>query len=339
MTVAIYLGDINTRARGLRTHLLKPADLGRLAYARSLFALQRDLAALGAVPADTPVTPAGLERAVRRRAAALMAILGRWCADERQPILSVILDDEDRRSIESILRGAEQGASSETRLSGLVPTTHLSERALGVLAAQPTMADVVRMLVLWNHPFGAPLIDAVSGARPSLFRLEVALQRAFAGRALASASKAGSHLVDYARQVIDVMNAWSVLLHFPERDPAIVDLTFVEGGAFIDRTVFEKLLSLDDFDDVRAQLARAFRESGLSSAFAGELGDMANLETAVLRAQIEEQRQAARTNPESTAPLIGFALAVRAEQVNLRRIIWGISLETPAALLEAEMVA
>jgi vacuolar-type H+-ATPase subunit C/Vma6 len=337
--VAIYLGDINTRARGLRTRLLKPLDLGRLAHARSLFGLQREFGALGLAPADTPATSAGLERAVRQRAAGLMAILGRWCADERQAILAVILDDEDRRSILSILRGAEQGTASDTRLSGLVPTMHLSERALGVLAAQPTMADVVRMLVLWNHPFGTPLVDAVSGARPSLFEVEVALQRAFAGRALLSARKAGRHLVDYARQLVDVMNAWSALLHFPERDPAIVDLTFVEGGAFIDREAFRELLALASFDEVREQLGRLLRGSSLAKVFTDEPKEVASLETAVLRAQLEEQNHAARMDPEGTAPLISFALGLRAEALNLRRIIWGVALEAPAALLEAEVVA
>jgi vacuolar-type H+-ATPase subunit C/Vma6 len=44
-------------------------------------------------------------------------------------------------------------------------------------------------------------------------------------------------------------------------------------------------------------------------------------------------------NPEGTAPLIGFALSLRAEVLDLRRIIWGVSLEAPGALLEAEMVS
>lgn len=336
--MTVYLGDINARARGLRTRLLTTDDLRRLAHARSLFALQRELAALGCIPTDTPSTAAGLGRAIRRRAAELMAIVGRWCADERRPILAIVLDDEDRRSIQSVLRGAEQGAPSDARLEGLVPTIHLSERAIRVLASQPTIADVVRMLVLWNHPFGVPLVDSVSGARPSLFEVEVALQRAFAARALASARKAGRHLVAYARQVVDVMNAWSALLHFPERDPAIVDLTFIEGGAAIDREAFGQLLTVGDFDEVRTRLVSVFRATALQGAFAQGPGEVATLEAAVLRAQIEEQGRAARMNPESPAPLIRFALGLRAEVIDLRRIIWGVSLETPGALLEADLV-
>jgi vacuolar-type H+-ATPase subunit C/Vma6 len=336
--VAIYLGDINTRARGLRTRLLRSQDLDRLAHARSLFVVHRELSALGVIPREAAVTPAGLEQAIRRRAAELMGILGRWCADDRLPVFAVVLEDEDRRSIQSILRGAEQGASSEARLSGLIPTTSLPERALTTLAAQPTMADVVRMLVLWSHPLGRPLVAAAGGSRPSLFEVEVELQRAFASRALADARKAGPHLVEYVRQVVDVMNAWSALLHFPERDSAIVDLAFVEGGTWIDKDVFAGLISLPSLEDVYRGLGRALRESPLSAAFVGDLTELATLETAVLRAQVSEQRRAARANPESAAPFMSFALELRAEVLNLRRIIWGVALGAPAGLLEAEMV-
>ena len=63
------------------------------------------------------------------------------------------------------------------------------------------------------------------------------------------------------------------------------------------------------------------------------------LETEVLRAQIAEQSRAARIMPEGAAPLISYTLELRAELLDLRRIIWGISLEAPGPLLEAGMVA
>ncbi len=223
-------------------------------------------------------------------------------------------------------------------MSGLVPTPHLSERALRVLASQPTTTDIVRMLVLWGHPFGLPLMKAVGAPKPSLLELEVALQRAFAARALASARKADAHLLAYARQVIDVMNAWSALLHFPERDPTIVDLVFVEGGRWIDRDAFSQLMSLERLEDARRAIADRFRDSAIGGAFGENERDLAELEAAVLRAQIVEQSRAARIAPDSSATLIRFALQVRAEVLNLRRVIWGVALHAPAVLLEATMV-
>jgi vacuolar-type H+-ATPase subunit F/Vma7 len=184
-----------------------------------------------------------LEKAVRRHAADQMGILDRWCMDDRRAALAVILEDEDRRSIQTILRGAQQGTAAEVRMAGLIPTTSLPERALLTLAGQPTPTDVIRMLALWNHPLGVPLVAAASGPHPSLFEIEVELQRAFARRASARAHQGGSQLVEYVEQVVDVMNTWSALLHFVERDPAIVDMTFVEGGRWITRDVFHKLMT------------------------------------------------------------------------------------------------
>jgi vacuolar-type H+-ATPase subunit C/Vma6 len=336
--MTIYLGDLNARARGLQTRLLSPSDRRRLAHAKSLFGLRRELGSLGLVRAEGPLTPGGLERELRQRAATSMTILGRWCTDERRSVVAVVLEDEDRRSLLSLIRGAERGVSSDARMSGLVPTPQLSERALRLLAAQPTMADVVRVLALWDHPYAPALIPAVTKPKPSLFEVEVSLLRAFAARALSDAARGGAHLLEYARQTIDVANAWSVLLHFSERDAELVDLVFVPGGRFIDRDAFSALLALDEVEEVRKALGKTFRASALGAAFTDTETDLSMLESEVLRAQIAEQRRAARVAPESAAPLIRFALELRAELLDLQRIIWGVSLEAPAALLEARML-
>jgi vacuolar-type H+-ATPase subunit C/Vma6 len=336
--MARYFGDINTRARGLRTHLLRPQDFERLAHAGTLTALHRELSARGFTRSDAPATPASLEREVRRRAAERMAVLARWATDGRDAVLAVILEDEDRRSIQAVVRGAAQGAASETRMSGLVPTSQLSERALRILATQPTPADVVRMLVLWDHPFGPPLASTVAEPHPSLLHVEMALQRAFAKRALDSAPRGGSHLVDYVRQIIDVMNAWSALLHLPERTSELVDLVFVEGGRWLTRETFGELFELESPAAVQRRLAWELRASPLADAFTAEVDNVTELDAAVMRAQIAWQHRCMRLDPASAAPVIAFALELRAEVLNLRRILWGIGLAAPPALIQAELV-
>jgi vacuolar-type H+-ATPase subunit C/Vma6 len=333
-----YLGDINARARGLRTHLLPTADLERLARAASLTALQRGLADLGYTPAEGPATAVSLERGVRRHAATQMAVLARWCGDDRRATLAVVFEDEDRRSIQAILRGAARGAGSEARMTGLVPTTNLPERALRTLCEQPTPTDVVRMLVLWTHPFGPALARAASTPHPSLFEMEVELQRVFARRAAAHAHQGGPQLVEYVEQLVDLMNAWSALLHFVERDRAIVEMTFVEGGRWLTRDVFVGLMGLETPTQVEKQLAWVMRRSPLGHAFRSEIEDLAALESAALRAQVVWQNRAVRVDPSGAAPVLGFAIELRAEVLNLTRIIWGVALAAPAALIEAELV-
>ena len=336
--MARYLGDINARARGLRTHLLPSSELERLARVTSLPALHRELSSLGFVPSDAPATPASLEKSIRHHAASQMRVLDRWCGDRRRLALSVLFEDEDRRSIQSILRGAEQGVASEARMAGLVPTASLSERALFTLASQPTPADVVRMLLLWSHPFGSALVEAASRAHPSLFELEVALQRAFARRASTRAREGGAQLVEYVGQVIDLMNAWSALLHFAERDPKIVELTFVEGGQWLTRPVYERLMGVATLEDVEKELAWVLRNSALAPVFRQGLDEIADLESAALRAQIAWQNRSMRIDPSSAAPVIGFVIELRAQVLSLRRIIWGVALRAPAALIQGDMV-
>ena len=223
-------------------------------------------------------------------------------------------------------------------MAGLVPTGSLSERALLTLASQPTPADVVRMLLLWNHPFGPPLVEAASGAHPSLFEIEVALQRAFARRASSRAREGGAQLVEYVGQVVDLMNAWSALLHFVERDPRIVELTFIEGGHWLTRDVFENLMGVATREDVEKQLAWELRKSAFAPAFREGIDDVAELESAALRAQIDWQNRSMRIDPSSAAPVIGFAIELRAQVLSLRRIIWGVALRAPAALIQGDMV-
>lgn len=337
--MSMYLGDLNARARGLGTRLLSQEELSRLTRARSLFSLQREMRGLGLVGTEAPATPGALEAAIRGRAAHLMAILSRWCNDGRRPVFAVILEDEERRAIQMILRGADQGAAAEARMSGIVPTANLSERALGALAAQPTMADVVRMLVLWDHPFGRALIGVTAGARPSLFETEIELQRAFAERASLRARQGGPELVAYVEQLVDLTNLWTALLHFPERAPELAQVMFIEGGRAIDRPLFDDLCNAERLEHAQDLAARTFRGSPIGTALTGDARPLSSLESAVLEAQIAEQKRHARTRPQSAAPLIAFSLQLRAEVLNLRRIIWGVALEAPAPLVQSEMVA
>ncbi len=331
--MAAFFGDINARARGLRTHLLPPSTLDGLARAPSLLVLQRDLSALGFVRPDAPTTTATLEQAVRRHAAGQISLLSRWSAGPRQATLAVVFEDEDRRSIQAVVRGAQQAAPAEARLAGLVPTASLPERALQALAAQPTVEDVVHLLGWWQHPLAPPLLVPASKPHPSLFRIEVALHRAFASRATQAAKKADRHLAAYVMQVIDIMNAWSALLHFAEEDPAIVELTFIEGGSALPRNSFEQLMSLPLFDEVEEMLVRQFRGSPLSDAFRRGIDNLAELEFEILRAQIHEQNHAVRVDPGGTAPIIGYALELRAQVIMLRRIIWGVALRAPSSMI------
>ncbi|HSB53273.1 MAG TPA: V-type ATPase subunit, partial [Gemmatimonadales bacterium] len=198
--------DLNARSRGLSRHLLGRSTLERLARAPDLGALADELRHLGyPLPAEGKPDGAAIELAARRRVARQLAILARW-AGVRRPALAILFEDEDRRSIVALLRGAVQHAPPELRLSGLMPTSILPERALEELSRQPTPAAVASLLLAWDHPLSSALLPHTGDPEPDLLHLEILLHRAFAERAHAAAKREGRHgpLVHYVERLIDL---------------------------------------------------------------------------------------------------------------------------------------
>ena len=183
--------DLNARARGLGTHLLSGPQLNALAMAADIAALGEALRRLGYPLEEGAASPGALELALRRMAAGRLHILARWCGP-RVGVLAVWFEDEDRRSLRAMLRGAVQHAPADTRLAGLVPTPALPERALRELANQPTPAAVAALLTAWRNPYGSALLAAASVAQPDLFTLEILVNRTFAQRATRAARGGGS---------------------------------------------------------------------------------------------------------------------------------------------------
>lgn len=322
--------DLATRARGLATHLLTHADIAALAAAADLNALGDALRARGVPLAEGTPTADELELAVRRAAGARLWLLTRW-AGVRNPLLAVILDDEDRRSIRALVRGAVQRAAAELRLAGLVPTPTLPERALTELAGQPTPRAVAALLTAWGHAFGPPVLGATQTTQPDLLEIEQALNRSFAEHALCGARSAGSTvLLDHVRETIDLENACAALvLAGADRDSA-AKTAFVAGGRALPLAAF--LDAVAEGAGVARHLAGAFRGSELARALARWGADPARIEEELLRCRVAHLHALSRRDPAGPASVLEFALRLRAEVIELRRVIWGMALGAPAAV-------
>lgn len=326
---------LNARARGLRTHLLSRVALERMGQAPDLPAVADELRAAGfPLTEGDRFSPAALELAVRRRAGDLLATLSRW-AGPRADAAAVLYDDEDRLNLRAILRGAAEGADAALRLAGTVPTPALPERALEELARQPTPRAVAALLTTWRHPCGPALVAAIGAGHADLFRLEVVLSRHFAERALRLARS--GPLLEYVREVIDVENVLAALV-LAERPADVTPKdAFLKGGRLVGIGPFEEAVATGSAAGAAARLARAFGSAPLAGPLARSSGDGGVAETALLRARLAEQRRAARHDPLGPAPLLAFVLGLRAETADLRRLIWGLSLGAPRALLGAEL--
>lgn len=330
--------DVNARARGLSTRLFTRAQLESLARAPDPAALTEACRRLG-LPLPTEkdtATSAEQELAVRRWAAGALRILARW-AGARVAALAVIYEEEDRKSLRAIVRGALRGAGAEARLGGLVPTPSLPERALMELARQPTPAAVAALLLAWRNPYGPPLA-AATGTQPDPFALDLALDRAFATRALAAAQAAGTELATYVRGIVDLGNAVTALvLAVAGRDVVPKD-AFLSGGEHVTITAFEEAAALGEPGAAGMRLAKALAPSPVAEAFRHVPQDLTGLEDALLRIRIRELARQTRRSPLGPGPVLWFALRLHAQVVDLQRIIWGAALAVPRVALAAGLV-
>jgi len=316
--------DLNARARGLSTHLLGHAALLDLAAQPDMRALAAALASEGFQVGAGASTPEALELAVRRSGAERLRVLARWCG-RRASVLAVIFEDEDRRSLRAMLRGAVQHAPAEARLAGLLPTPQLPERALGELAAQPTPARVAALLAAWHNPYAPSLVPVAGAAEPDLLDLELAINRTFAARAT-SAARGTQLLRGFVAESIDVENAVTALVLAGRTTDLVPRETFLPGGARVSIVDFERAVERGNAADAGIMLAAAFAATGLARVFERAGADLATVETAALEARINALKHVVRVQPLGPAPVLLYALRLRAETMDLQRIIWSVAL-------------
>ena len=330
--------DVDARARGLASHLLSSAELQLLARAPDIPALEAELRRLGfPLAGDAALEPAELEVGVRRWAAAALATLARW-AGTRAAALAIIYEDADRKSLRAILRGALCGAPADTRLSGLIPTPTLPERALEELARQVSIPAIVTLLQVWSNPYGAALSAAARAAQPDPFAIDLALDRTFAIRALAAARRGGPDLVAFVRESLDLANAVTAILLAAAGKDIVPKDAFLPGGARVSIVTFEEAAAAGGPGLAGIRLARAFAPSPFASAFHDLAADPSRLEDDLLRVRVRALQRRVLLSPLGPAPVLWFALRLRACVADLQRIIWGAALATPGADLVASLV-
>ncbi|MFI5310907.1 MAG: V0D/AC39 family V-type ATPase subunit [Gemmatimonadales bacterium] len=326
-------GDLVARARGLSGHLLRRAQLLPLCAARSVSDLAAQLSALGLVP--TPVAGVSgdehaLELALRRRAGARLRILANWAGSRREQ-LAPVFDDEDRRALRALLRGAIAGVAPESRLAGLVPTPSLPIRALEQLAGAGDIATIAALLVTWRHPFGPALAAEVQRKRPDLLQMEMTLLRTFATRAHDAARTSDAAMCLFVERIIDLENLRAALViaeHPTDIEPVAV---FVAGGRIVRVDDLELAASARNRADVVARLAPRIARTPLAAAL---VADGRPADDGVLDELVAEFRRLAIREPLGTAPVILFVLGQRAELHALVRILWSVSLGVPRSAIE-----
>jgi vacuolar-type H+-ATPase subunit C/Vma6 len=333
--------DVNARARGLATHLLTRPRLEQLAEADDVATLARVLEGPGLTLEDAgPVLPTaeGLDLAIGRSVGRRFHLLARWLGPGRRGVVAVIYEDEERRAIRALLRGAAAGVSPGGRLRGINPTPGLSARQLNRLAAADSVGDLTSRLITMGHPAGRALQLSLHDdrGRLGLAASELALARLFALRVRRLARRSGRLMRVFVGSLLDLENAGALLLRGDWGPGLGPERVMLPGGLVLTAAEMKRLAD-EPGERFKGMLARAFRGTPLHPAFAtGD--DRRTLESRGLAVLIRWLRDLARRDPLSPAPLLGTLLRIRAEARDLRSIVWGVSLGGSAGLIAAELV-
>lgn len=332
-------GDVNARARGLALHLFTRDGLGRLAGSGDLDELASRLhrAGFGEGLPGRGADASSLELAVRRAAAGRLALMARWCG-KRIGRLIVIFEDEDRRSLRALLRGASAGAAAERRLLGLIPTPSLPERALEELARVRTPEEIVATLALWRNPYAKALQTEVGRLEPGLLRLELALSRCFASRALRAARWECRELRRFVTEGIDIENVVSALLLSPGNTDVEGEEAFLPGGSRVAREVFLSAACCGSAAAAASALAESLKSTPFAEPLRRHAGEPAKVERAHFQVRLREWMREARSNPLSPAPFLAYMLRLRAQVMDLQHIVWGMAIGAPAMSSTGDLV-
>jgi vacuolar-type H+-ATPase subunit C/Vma6 len=323
-------GDVIVRARGLSSHLLTPARCASLCDSRSAadFAMQlANLGVVGAPSADAPADEHALELALRRRAGARLQLLATW-AGRRRDLLAPIFDDEDRRAVRALVRGAVAHVSPQLRVAGLIPTPSLPLRALDELAQAGDVATVASLLLAWQHPFAAAVEGESRRQHPDLLEFEMALVRAFADRAKIAGDATDAAMRAFVERTIDIANLQTALALSSQPSDVAPGRLFVDGGSIVVIGDLAAARGPGMEMELRERLASKVRGTPLAAMF--DHGKRA-AEDVALNLFVEEFRRRARDAPLGLAPVVLFALRQRVELRMLLRILWGVSLGVPRA--------
>ncbi len=323
-------GPLVARARGLSGRLLTRRSLRELAAAGDRRAFVEALSRVGylAFPANAPAPDdRAVELAIRRVAARRFAVLERW-SRECAEVLVPLIENEDRRSLRAIVRGALGAVPHDARTEGLIPTPALPARALDDLALLNDVGAIGAALIAIGHPFAYVVAEAARRERPDLFSLDQAVTRAWAERAHAAARRGDAALRHYVERTIDLANLWAARLLAEQRADADPATIFVPGGRAVAGDDLRFAADAGRLDALGARLAPRLARTPLAAALAPAA---TRPEEAALSGLIREFHARALRDPLGLAFVIEYALRLRAEHRALLGTLWALALGVPAA--------
>lgn len=334
------LADITARARGLGSHLLRPAAIRQLAASRSLGVLAAELARVGyPVESGAPLTAADLDRMVAAVAGGRLNLLARWLGP-RLAAVRALFEGREVAALRAVVRGIAAGAAPASRVRGILPTPLLPPPVLARLASAESLSALHRLLMQAGHP-AAEVMAATTGVanHADLLQTELALRRWWAARVAAGARRAGGDARRLAEASLDRENMVALLEASTWGVELSAEEVFLPGGRRLPLAAFQALAREPDPGPRRTGLARTFRGTPAGRILADPGVALEAIPRRLLEATIAEARREAGLRPMSLAPLVEVVLRIEAEARDLRQVVHALALEAPPARALAGLVA
>jgi V/A-type H+-transporting ATPase subunit C len=330
----------NARIRGLRSRLLRPAelealggrvDLGELVagLARSDYApdLEQARQRLGGLPL--------IEEALRRNLCRRLGALRDFFAPppgappgEGRRLVGIILARYDLANLVAVLRGKLAGAPAAQVAASLMPAGDLDAPALEALAETPDPAAYLAQIRRRRLPYLAPLAAAVAAAPAdgALPPLELVLRRGFLNWAMRELRGGGTNVAGVREALaleVDAANLTTALRLVQGGVPRAADpAAWLLPGGRMPAGELAALLDRPTVADAVATLGRAPWKRALAGAIAERLAltEGVALETAVERYLAAWARSQVYRDPLGIALALAYE-ASKAEEVRTLRLI------------------
>ena len=329
-----YWADVVARARGLSSRLLDRDHIAALARVPDLRHLAAALAdRYGPMPDEASGNPTAMEQVVRLAIAGELDVLCRWCGPRLRSI-APLLEDEDRRTLRSLVRRIAAGATPQSRVAGLLATPTLPRPLLALLARQSRLDAVASALTTWGSPYGSAMLPLCTGPHPDLFEIQLAIDRTFAARAIGDARQAGEPVFSYVTTRIDAANVISARALAARSVEHDAESLFIEGGKLVSREAFVRLAETLDPQRARDQLRALLGGTTLAELAEESVDEGTALDDRILHASIADIEHGMRLEPLGLWPVVWYLLRLRAEGRDLSRVIWGIALGAPPRRIE-----
>src|SRR3989338_5719375 len=102
--------------------------------------------------------PEGIERGLSKHMEKTYRRLLEWAGDDAKPLVQAILRRWDVHNLKALIRGKYGGVREEELLSACMPACDFTWEELSELAKQPTVRDLVNLLVTWNITLKRPIL-------------------------------------------------------------------------------------------------------------------------------------------------------------------------------------